>query len=430
MRCQKAEGHEVFLLWPGQMHLIIRKTQIRKRQDVDGIGSLEIIDPLPVPYDEGILIFDGTYTAVGPLSAYRRMLDQLKPDVIHLHTLMGLHEALLLAAKEKKIRVVFTAHDFFPICPKVTLFRDGKICSDVLSCESCTSCNRTALSLTAIRVLQSPFYRWLKDSAVMKKLRKRHRDDFLQEKDSTEEPASFGIEEHTADYLRLRTHFLRLLENTDIIHYNSSITKEVYESCFRHPNSVVSGITHGDIRDCRKRREYRDGRPLRIRYLGPQGSGKGFYLLKKVLDRLWKEQVDFRLDVHFTFPAPPPYMAMHSRYSYGELEQIFSDTDILVCPSIWYETFGYTVLEALSFGVPVLVSATVGAKDIIPDGAGIVVDPMDEAHLYRALKEITVEKLASMNRAILDLQEIKTMEMLSSEMMDKLYENRVTYSEL
>ena len=29
------------------------------------------------------------------------------------------------------------------------------------------------------------------------------------------------------------------------------------------------------------------------------------------------------------------------------------ETDIMVAPSIWYETFGFTVLEALSYGVPV-----------------------------------------------------------------------------
>ena len=60
-------------------------------------------------------------------------------------------------------------------------------------------------------------------------------------------------------------------------------------------------------------------------------------------------------------------MNIHGRYSYDELEAIMDETDLLICPSVWYETFGYTVLEALSFGVPVLVSDTVGAKDIIPD---------------------------------------------------------------
>lgn len=39
--------------------------------------------------------------------------------------------------------------------------------------------------------------------------------------------------------------------------------------------------------------------------------------------------------------------------------------DVLVVPSIWKETFGFVVLEALSYGVPVIVSDNVGAKDVV-----------------------------------------------------------------
>jgi glycosyltransferase involved in cell wall biosynthesis len=35
-------------------------------------------------------------------------------------------------------------------------------------------------------------------------------------------------------------------------------------------------------------------------------------------------------------------------------------------PSLWKETFGLIVLEGLAFGVPVLVSDNVGAKDLLP----------------------------------------------------------------
>jgi len=39
--------------------------------------------------------------------------------------------------------------------------------------------------------------------------------------------------------------------------------------------------------------------------------------------------------------------------------------DVLAVPSSWMETFGMVVLEALSCGVPVIVTEKVGAKDII-----------------------------------------------------------------
>ena len=59
--------------------------------------------------------------------------------------------------------------------------------------------------------------------------------------------------------------------------------------------------------------------------------------------------------------------------------------DLLVAPSIWYETFGFTVLEALSYGVPVIVSDHVGAKDIVGQNGIIVkagnVDQLKDAIL-------------------------------------------------
>ena len=102
-------------------------------------------------------------------------------------------------------------------------------------------------------------------------------------------------------------------------------------------------------------------------------------MLKAACDKLWDDGRKFELDVHFTPTVMSPYIKVHGRYTYRDLDNIFQNTDVLVAPSIWYETFGYTVLEALSYGVPVIISGTVGAKDILTDGAGIVLNNITEA---------------------------------------------------
>ena len=107
-------------------------------------------------------------------------------------------------AKEKKIRIVFTAHDFFPICPKVTAFRRGVVCESVQNCEECGVCNVTArLNLNKIKILQSPLYRRLKDLPIVKKMRKKHRDEYLGDSNGdslTEAVASAD------DYRKLRNY--------------------------------------------------------------------------------------------------------------------------------------------------------------------------------------------------------------------------------
>ncbi len=47
----------------------------------------------------------------------------------------------------------------------------------------------------------------------------------------------------------------------------------------------------------------------------------------------------------------------------------------VVLPSLWYETFGLIVLEALSIGVPVIVSDTVGAKTFVLDDVNGFITP-------------------------------------------------------
>ena len=155
MKEQVKEGHEVSLLWPGEIKVINKDTKIRKHEPVDEIGNYEVINPTPVPFDEGIKDFEA-FMQLGDAKAYEIILKQTKPDVIHIHTLMGLHKSFLDVARDRGIRLVFTTHDFFPICPKVTMFRHGQICKSVESCEECGVCNNTALSLRKIQILQSP----------------------------------------------------------------------------------------------------------------------------------------------------------------------------------------------------------------------------------------------------------------------------------
>ena len=403
---QAKEGHTVAMLWPGQMRVINKKVTVKKHEDEQlkgqNIQSFEVVNPLPVSFDEGIEDITA-FTQNPETKVYKQLLDNFQPDVIHIHTLMGLHKSLLESAKENKIRLVFTAHDFFPICPKVTMFRHGTVCDKAQNCENCGACNTTALSLNKIKILQSPLYRVLKDSPMVKKLRKHHRDGYLSE--VTMNNDSDNAVGAADDYKELRNYYYSLLKLMDMIHYNSSVTKKVYESVFKLRNSCIVSITHSDIKDNRKVKDYSND-CLRIRYLGPQSGAKGYQLLRSAVDKLWDVHQKFFLDIHFAPMKPAPYIRVHERYSYVELEKIFDETDILVSPSIWYETFGFTVLEALSYGVPVIISGNVGAKDILVQGAGVVIENIDSQKLFTTLKDITPDKLKAMNKTIVGKQPI------------------------
>lgn len=421
MKQQVKNGHEVALLWPGQMRGVLHKISVKN----DGIeiyngvkiNSFEIINPLPISYDEGISNID-MFIKEGNEKPYQIFLDTYQPDIIHVHTLMGLHSAFLKSAKKKSIKIVFTAHDFFPICPKITLFRNNQICNSIVNYKECGACNATALSITTIRLLQSPIYRKLKNSIIVKKMRKKHRDEFFGAEKSEKKECSVGTPE---EFKRLRMYYQEMIKCIDVIHYNSTVTKNVYETYLGELPNVIIPISHENIEDHRKIKKYSNER-LRIRYLGPYGGGKGFFYLKEALDKLWSERSNFSLDIQFDSPIEAPYIKSHGRYNYSELERIFDETDVLVAPSIWYETFGYTVLEALSYGVPVIITKNVGAKDILVNGAGIIIDDVKSDQLYNVIKNLDVRELRRMNKTIVDKQHILTIEEMVDQIEMKCYQ--------
>ena len=411
MHQQVIEGNKVSLLWPGRMLLFGGKAKVKFCGIIEGISSFEVINPTPVPYDEGIHQI-ALFMNNGDINEYEKFLDNIEPEVIHIHTLMGLHKNFLEAAKRKSIRIVFSAHDFFPICPKVTMFREGRVCDCIDNCISCDYCNSTALSMWKIRILQSGLYRRMKDNIFIRKIRKSHRDLYLSEEMlKTKAKDSFKNISKAKEYMELRSYYNEMLSYMDIIHFNSNVTKNIYQKYMGWKNSILISITHSDIKDRRRKKVFDSN--LRITYLGPQSGSKGYFFLTKALDKMWTHRKNFSLDVYFEPMENKPYIKAHDKYSYEQMNDIFQKTDVLIAPSICYETFGYTVLEALSYGVPVIITKNVGAADILPKDGGIVIEANDINQLVDALNGLTPERLTYMNKNIINNACILTVEKMS-----------------
>ena len=180
MATQYEEGNLIMALWPGKIIKIGGIPRIQEREKHNGIVNYELINPLPVPLDEGIKDFKA-YTMPCDIWIYQSFLEKIRPDVIHIHTLMGIHNEFIQAANKLKIRTVFTSHDYFGLCPKVTFYRYGQCCDNDHGCRDCIQCNLSALSLRKIQILQSHLYRALKNSGIIRMLRRIHRSKFFDE---------------------------------------------------------------------------------------------------------------------------------------------------------------------------------------------------------------------------------------------------------
>lgn len=408
MQIQQKSIHEVSLIYPGNS-TVSRKLYIKRGNDYGGIKVYQIKNPLPVPLLGGIKSPRSFMKEVNE-NEFIRILRVINPDIIHLHTLMGLHKEFLVAAKQLNIKIIFTTHDYFGICPKVNLL-DTKLtnCINYNNGHSCVECNKNGYSLSMIHLMQSNLYRNFKNSSFFVKLRMYKKGSYKRLQKSKElVDTSLTNSNLAKDYVLLRKYYLEMLKYVDNFHFNSTIAEEEYKKYIPIKGRVIP-ITHSNIEDRRKFRAVKN-RDLRITYLGPVDYYKGFYLLKSSLDRLIDDNKrDWKLNVYGdvlenNLEDNEFHYSFNGKYNYYELDNIFENTDVLVIPSIWKETFGFIGLEALSYGIPILVSSNTGFKDIVLKyKAGIIFEPNVQS-LKEALENIIDNKgiLNIFNENIID----------------------------
>lgn len=403
---QSELGHKIYLLYPGH-YSFSRKITIQRDKEYQGISVFELINPLPVSLLGGVKNPESFMQRASSKGVFSSFLEEVKPDIIHVHTLMGIHKEFFEVAKEKKIKVVFTTHDYYGICPKVNLVDyNSQICTDYKNGQKCVTCNTNAYSLPLIYIMQSKLYRTLKNSLFVKKLRENKKQKIRR---LNERPLinSEGISGLDAQFQKLRDYYCDILESIDYFHFNSSTTKKVYENYVDITGEVIP-IAHSSIKDNRLLKDYDAQKPLKITFLGPLEEYKGFFLLRKSLNSLLKqEKTNWHLNIYgndysTSLDEEKDFITFHGRYQYKDLFNIFQKTDVLVIPSVWKETFGFIGLEALSYGVPVLVSEHVGFKDIIEDGVTGIIFKAHSTELADILEQIIHDRgiLEKINRNI------------------------------
>lgn len=426
---QAKQGHDTTIIYPGEIRRRKKGVRIISNRKWGRMRIYEIINPLPVPLVTGIRE-PGLFMAAADKGVYCDFLGKTKPDVLHIHSLMGLHMEFLQAAKELGIKMVFTTHDYFGICPKTNLLYRGKLCGDC-RWEHCGECCEKAEDISILVRRQSHWFQLLIHFKQLVKLKHflwknlkrgegvdennrqhkminaadegKHRGCDGANEGSQEVSDRFGGVKQPDSYECLRKYYLAELAMMDIIHYNSSVVRRQYEKRIRPQKSVILGGMHKDIHDHRKKRKY--GKIVRFSYLGYAVDYKGYYLLLEVLDELSRKYgSQFILNTYMGDEGEKrDYIRQHERYTYGQLEQVYDGMDLLVVPSLCAETYGLVTLEALSYGVPVIVTENVGAGDLLVQnpGMGFIVNP-DYDGLYQALEQVLKDKarLQEMNEAI------------------------------
>ena len=357
---QTAAGHVVAMLYPAG-NRFTPKAKVRKSIR-NGVVSYGVLSRNIVPLVFGVKkpkCLDWS----DDTEIYKAILTDFAPDVIHVHSIQGIGESFFILAKKRNIRIVYTTHDYYPICFRANLInREGVICSHPNS-ANCADCNiSSGLSYSSNILMQSSIYQKCKNSPLIKAFRRLVRKDVAGGRKKHE-----CIDPETIQQFECaRAKSERIFKTFDIIHCNSKIAMECYKKVYQNANYIILPITHSNIK--KQKRIYCKHNPIIIGYVGGANVQKGFHVLQEALLRI-NDNFDWILKYYGTEPKKiwnDSRIRFCGVFSQGETEEVYRSMDVLIVPSIWRETFGFVVIEALSVGTPVICSDIVGAADLIP----------------------------------------------------------------
>ena len=248
-----------------------------------------------------------------------------KPDIVHVGHLMRVGE-LLAAARRLAIPYVMTVTDFWLICPKFTLINSkGNLCAGP---EGASVCRRDCGEL--------PY------GPIRKRLDEAK--DVLLHANSVVAPTNF-----------LAAIFREELPSLDLV-------------------VIGHGLRYGKLIE--NRRLYKPGNHITFCYCGTLTLHKGVHIAIAAVRKSTNDRV--RLKIYGsgdeTYTSHLKQMAGSDEriefcgvYTEEEAAGIFATVDVIVVPSLWYETYVLVMREAMFCNLPVLAS-----------NVGVMADAMNE----------------------------------------------------
>lgn len=362
MDCQTVDGHSPFLMYPGSF-LNSKFPIICHKKD----NEYKVFDALPVSITYGISDPD-RYMVETNINRYSRWLNRINLQIIHVHSFQGIHKEFFLAAKRQGIPIIYTTHDYFPLCMKSILYDNRGFLCEKRTPELCAECNRqVGLSSMTQRVVQSDLYQMLKNAKPIKKLRSKKTIGSDNALDTVIEERKRGNDCYQVNnYKRLLDYYSDIISCVDLFHCNSNLTYKRYSEIYPDLNYEVLPITRAGLHQEVHHRKNTD--ILNVGYMGGMSKHKGFDILMEVFSRLEDKKAKWNLWLYggeYTVKKDDDSYRYVGFFSQDEENDVWDNTDLLVVPSRCPETFGFIVLEALCRGVPVLCSDLVGSQDLL-----------------------------------------------------------------
>ncbi len=269
------------------------------------------------------------------VTTFGHLLDALRPDVVHAHSIQGFGASILRLCRERGIPYVVTLHDAWWLCDRQFMVRgDNRYCFqsriDLRVCQTC--------------------------------LPHAH---------------------HLGERMRI---MMSVLDGAALLLSPSESHRGLYLANGMAPERVR--VNRNGIRlPMAPRTPRRPDTPVRFGFVGGAEPIKGYHLICRAFERLDRSDwelvlVDNTLNLGFHSIDVSNWrvdgtVTVIPAYTQDGLDAFFDRIDVLLFPSQWKESFGLSVREALARDVWVIATDGGGQSEEIVDGVNGRLIPLD-----------------------------------------------------
>ena len=328
---------------------------------------------------------------------FLQVLDEIGPDIVHIHHLLFLSTGIIDEIKKRNIPIIFTLHDYWLVCPRGQLLKNNlKVCDKPMD-SNCTFCLASGLNLR---------------NFLRKLVRFSMRGGFLKNK-------GMDIKE--------------IFEKVNLFISPSRFLRGRFIEFGMPPEKIIysdNGMDLSLFKDIKKTRSDK----VRFGFIGTLIPSKGVHVLIKAFNRIKGNKA--ALKIYGKAPSNNGIFDYHDRikgmargnrnirftgaFHNKDVARIFSEIDVLVFPSIWPENSPLTIQEAIITKTPVVASDIGGIPEMVKDGVnGLLFTPGDIYDLRQKLEYI-IQNPNFLHRWREGIPEVKDIEDNARE-LEKIY---------
>jgi glycosyltransferase involved in cell wall biosynthesis len=336
-------------------------------------------------------IFTSTFGHRDLEHAFHIAFQEVKPDLVHFQHLKGLPASLVSLVHQARCPIIISLRDFWFICLNAQLLTNDtqEICKTPGKWSKCARCGLARIGMYGLRPLSYLF--------------------------------GFVIAVRNAI-------IKRVIHKANALLTFSKFVLKLYTR-YGAPSNRVHYVKRGIRHPSQWKPHPRNDKVKRFTYIGGLAWQKGVHILVEAFNNL---DGLIELIIAGDETKSPDYvrylkeLARHSgirfigRLNREEVWQTLADSDVIVVPSLWYETYSMIVHEAFAVGVPVIASSHGALEEAIDDGVnGLLVPPGDVKALYKAMRQL-IEQPELLERLRDGVHPPPTMEIYISE-LESLY---------